>query len=131
MLIADSSVNNPTFPYLSQFEEIKGEISTIKEKNANLEQTVHNYIQAAETVKISDLNIAMLENDGYVCIAKTVNTPQDLNFKVPEKFKWPVPGNEQAKENTDAYLEFLLKICTDFKELYAKKSIDLINKEYK
>jgi hypothetical protein len=123
LLIADSSVNNSTFPYLSQIEVIKDELSTLKEKNDKLEQTVHNYIQAAETVRISDLDIAMLEKDGYVCISKSVDTPQDLHFTVPEKFVWPVPDKELDKKNADAYLEYLQKISSDFKRLHAKKSI--------
>ncbi len=69
----------------------------------------------------------MIESDGYVCIAKAVDTPISVDFKIPSKFQWPIPNKENDKQNTDAYLEYLQSIAQDFKELHVKKSIEAPN----
>ena len=122
MLGVPMDVDIPSFDDLrTKLEEMN---IKLEEKSTKLEETVNNYIRKSQTVAISDLDIDAIERDGYVCEAKSVDTPTKIDFDIADKFVWPVPDKENDKSNTDAYLEYLKRIALNFKKLQVKKSIE-------
>jgi hypothetical protein len=126
---AEAADQNPL--HMLQIEENKLQIlkleeinNKLQEKSAKLEETVNNYIRKAQTVAISALDIETIEEDGYVCEAKAVDTPTKIDFAIPGKFQWPVPDKESDISNTDAYLKYLEEIAREFDKLKVEKSIE-------
>ena len=103
-----------------QIEDNKSEIR-------KLQETVSNYIQKAETIQISKLTIDKLEKDGFTVIASSVNSINDSDYQISDrfhKFQWPVKNNEKDKRNKDEYLEFLTAFTESFNQLQVKLSIE-------
>ena len=101
--------------------------SKLQESNSKLQETVSTYIQKAETIQISKLTIDKLEKDGFTLIASSVNSINDSDYQISDrfhKFQWPVKNNENDKRNKDAYLEYLTGFAESFNRLQVKNSIE-------
>ncbi|KAK5667079.1 hypothetical protein QVD99_006295 [Batrachochytrium dendrobatidis] len=127
--------------FTQQIEDIKADISKLQESSSKLQEsdsklqesssklqeTVSNYIQEAETMSISKLTIDKIQKDGYTLIASSVNSINDSDYKIADKFhefQWPVKNNKKDKKNKDAYLGYLSAFVEPFYRLQAKASIE-------
>ena len=105
------------------------EIDSNRLKIENLQKTVSNYIQKAETIQISKVNIETLEKDGFHIFATSVQSVDtvDPSKILDQPFKWIVQNNEKDKLNKDAYLKYLTAFTSPFNRLKVQTSIESPN----
>jgi hypothetical protein len=100
-------------------------VSNNSKEISKLQETVSNYIQKAETVQISKLTMEKLYQDGFVLIARSLNSITEAEYHYDQKFEWPIiPNNEKEKRNKLAYCEYLSRFLEKLKCLQVKMSIE-------